>query len=183
MPNGTCALSQSDACRPARIKSYSPIFSIPTDKTIAVAKESSPSNASSWRSTSSSAPIDSGFFTTSMANDAPIDNAVMCAPTASLMRSAASTAFSSNPLRTGGVDCDSTTRLVSESILNADAGISGSTTCLTQTMMFNGAMTAPCGRCRPPCDSPAYPPSLLRECPSPLSPLQRPSRMLSRTSL
>ena len=79
-----------------------------------------------------------------MTNDLPMESAVTFAPTASFMRRAASTAFSSKPLRTGGVPCDSTTRLVSESTLNADAGISGSSTCLTHTMIFTGAETVSC---------------------------------------
>ena len=85
--------------------------------------------------------MERGFLTTSMTNDLPMESAVTFAPTASLIRKAASTAFSSKPLRTGGVPCDSTTRLVPGSTLKADAGISGSSTCLTHTMMFMGTYT------------------------------------------
>src|SRR5512136_68724 len=49
------------------------------------------------------------------------------------MRSAASSAFSSNGDSTGGVPLGGTTRFPSGSILKAERGISGSSTCLTQT--------------------------------------------------
>ena len=74
---------------------------------------------------------------TSMANPLPTDTTVMVAPTWSLMRRAASTAFSSKPLTTGGTPAAGATALVSGSILNAERGISGSITCLAQMMMFS----------------------------------------------
>src|SRR4030042_6822611 len=49
------------------------------------------------------------------------------------MRSAASSAFSSNGDSTGGVPLGGTTRFCCGSILKAERGISGSSTCLTQT--------------------------------------------------
>src|SRR5512136_2579879 len=58
------------------------------------------------------------------------------------MRSAASSAFSSNGDSTGGVPLGGTTRFASGSILKAERGISGSTTCLTHTTIciFSGKL-------------------------------------------
>ena len=113
--------------------------------TRAVARASRSANISSWASTNSSAPIDRGFFITSIANSAPTESTVIVPPVFSLIWSAASTAFSSKPLTTGEMPGASRTLLVSGSIWKADGGISGSITCLTQTMMSTGKGGLPVG--------------------------------------
>ena len=60
----------------------------------------------------------------------------------SLRRSAASTAFSSKPLTTGGIPGAGATLLASGAMLNADAGVSGSITCFTHTIMFIGILSS-----------------------------------------
>ena len=105
------------------------------------------SNAGSWSSTKSSAPIASGFLMTSSAKSVPYDSTVMCVPSiASLMRSAASTACSSKPLTTGAMLDAAATRL--PSMRNADSGVSGSSTCLAITTMWSAKKTASRGESR-----------------------------------
>ena len=95
-------------------------------------------NRSSWSKTNSSAPIDKGFFITSNANEVPEDITVIDASWVSLIWSAASTAFSSKPLTTGGILAGGTTCFTAESIWNAATGISGSITCLASTAILTG---------------------------------------------
>ena len=84
-----------------------------------------------------SAPIERGFFITSITNSLPTDNTVTVPPpAASLICNAASTAFSQKPFTTGGMPCTGVTCLISESTLNADEGVSGSITCLAHTIIF-----------------------------------------------
>ncbi len=61
------------------------------------------SKVSSWSNTNSSAPMDNGFFMTSRAKVVPEEITVTIASCPSLMRRAASTAFSSKPFTTGGM--------------------------------------------------------------------------------
>ena len=91
------------------------------------------SKASSWSNTNSSAPMDNGFFMTSRAKVVPEEITVTVASCPSLMRRAASTAFSSKPFTTGGMLDGGTTFLPSPSIRKAAIGISGSRTCLAST--------------------------------------------------
>ena len=79
---------------------------------------------------------------TSITKLPPAETTVISASPPSLIRNAASTAFSSNPFTTGGIPGAGMTRLASRSILNADTGVSGSITCLTQTTILSG-MKAP----------------------------------------
>src|SRR5579871_3622626 len=88
-------------------------------------------------STPSSAPIASPCLIASRALAGPIESTVILPwPWASLIRNAASTACASNGLITGATPCAGTTLLLAVSTLNAAAGVSGSGTCLTHTMMF-----------------------------------------------
>ena len=80
--------------------------------------------------------MDRGFFTTSEANALPSDSTVMLPPIASFMRNAASTAFSSKPLSTEAMPGLSAIRILPASMRKAEAGVSGSGTCFTQTMML-----------------------------------------------
>jgi hypothetical protein len=81
--------------------------------------------------------MDRGFFITSITKSFPTDITVIVAsPAASFIFKAASTAFSQNPLTTGGMPWAGTTLLAASSTLKADSGVSGSITCLAQTMMF-----------------------------------------------
>ena len=61
---------------------------------------------------------------------------IFAASPLSFSRSAASTAFSSKPLTTGGIPGAGTTFFASESMLKAEAGVSGSITCFTHTIML-----------------------------------------------
>ena len=75
-------------------------------------------------------------MTTSVANVLPSDRTVILPPPASLMRNAASTAFSSKPLSTEATPRLSAIRILSASMRKAEAGVSGSGTCFTQTIML-----------------------------------------------
>ena len=99
--------------------------------------------ASSCKRTSSSAPMDRGFFITSIANDVPLEMTVIAASCESLISRAASTAFSSNPFTTGAMLGGVTTFFAPESTWKAEAGISGSITCLARTAIFNGIADSP----------------------------------------
>ena len=101
------------------------------------------SKASSWSRTNSSAPMDSGFFITSRANSVPVEITVIVASWTSLILRAASTAFSSNPLTTGGMLGGGTTFLESPSIRNAAMGISGSSTCFARTPILTAIVLLP----------------------------------------
>src|SRR3990172_5788012 len=135
-PKGTCALSQSEACRPQRTRSKAPILPIAAARTLATTKESVVSKASSCRRTRSSAPMARGFVMTSVTNDRPMEITVIVPPADSLICRAASMAFSSKPLTTGSAPGGGTARLVSRSTLKADKGVSGSSTCLAHRIIL-----------------------------------------------
>ena len=104
IPIGTCPLSKSEACRPAKIISKFPILFIAFDNTSTVNDESQEINDSFSIKTKLSAPIESVFFMTSFTKLNPAIITVMFTSCpSSLSLNAASVALRSNPLTIGGL--------------------------------------------------------------------------------